>query len=189
MTAPKRRATYEDLCKVPDTMVAEIIDGELITNPRPASPHAHAASAMGADLNGLFHRPPGDRRGPGGWWILDEPELHLRDDIVVPDLAGWRRERMPVLPNVAFFTVVPDWACEVISPSTGVIDRTRKTRIYAREGLGHLWIVEPIVRTIEVYRLEAGRWIAVATHGGSEPARIEPFEDVELEIARWWLEG
>ena len=189
MGTPKRRATYDDLCKVPDTMVAEIIDGELVTHPRPALPHAHAESLIGSDLCSLFHRPPGDRKGPGGWWILFEPELHLGDDVIVPDLAGWRRERVPVLPNVAAFTVAPDWACEVVSPATGAIDRGRKMRIYAREGLSYLWIVEPLARTVEVYRLEAGRWMVAATFGGAEPARIEPFEQAELDLARRWLEA
>jgi Uma2 family endonuclease len=144
---------------------------------------------MGSDLIGAFHRPPGDPLGPGGWWLLHEPELHFGDDVVVPDQAGWRRARMPVLPNVAAFTDAPDWACEVISPTTGRIDRSRKMRIYAREAVGHLWIVDPVVRTIEVYRLEEGSWIVAGVHGGEAPVRIEPFQDVELAVARWWLES
>jgi len=184
----RRRATYEDLLKVPDTMVAEILDGELYATPRPASPHARAASIMGGDLTGPFDRSPGGPGGPGGWWILFEPELHLESDVVVPDLAGWRRDKMPVLPNVAAFTQAPDWACEVVSPSTAGADRVRKMRIYARENLGHLWLVDPISKTLEVYRLEPPRWIVVSTHSGSDRVRAEPFEAVELEIARWWLE-
>src|SRR5262245_41705129 len=112
--------------KVPDTMVAEIIDGELFISPRPASPHAYAASVIFGDAFGMFGRPPGDPAGSGGWWLLFEPELHLRDDVLVPDIAGWRRQRMPEVPNVAAFTQPPDWVCEVISPSTGTIDRARK---------------------------------------------------------------
>ena len=185
----RRPARYDDLLKVPDTKVAEIIDGELIVSPRPASPHAHAASVMGGDLIAAFHRPPGDPLRPGGWWLLNEPELHFGDDVIVPDQAGWRRARMPVLPNVAAFTEVPDWVCEVVSPSTGRIDRSRKMRIYARESVGHLWIVDPLLRTIEVYRLEDGRWVVAAVHGGEEPTRIEPFGEVELDVGRWWLAG
>ncbi|MGH7819713.1 MAG: Uma2 family endonuclease [Candidatus Binatia bacterium] len=189
MKPAKRAATYEDLCKVPEHLVAEIIDGELITSPRPASPHALAASGIGSDLWTRFNRPPGDPESPGGWWILHEPELHLGPDVIVPDLAGWRRERMPSLPNVAAFTLAPDWACEVVSPSTGWIDRGRKMRIYAREGVRHLWMVDPIARTVEVYRLEGDRWIVAATHGGAGPMRAEPFAEVELDVSRWWLEG
>ena len=188
MSAPKRRATYEDLMKVPDHLVAEIIDGELITTPRPASPHARAESVIGQDLS-PFDRRPGSPGAPGGWWVLDEPELHLGDDVVVPDLAAWRQERMPVIPNVAAFRLPPDWVCEVISPRTGRIDRSRKTRIYAREGIGHLWFVDPLARTLEVYQLEGGRWILASAHGGDETVRAEPFDAVDIHLGRWWLES
>ena len=184
---PKRRATYEDLMQVPDTKVAEIIDGELVVSPRPASPHAIASSVIGADLTGPFHRRPGDPSRPGGWWVLDEPEIHFGEDVLVPDLAGWRHTRMPGVPNVAFFTLAPDWVCEVVSPSTGRIDRTRKMRIYAREGVEHLWFVDPLARTLEVYRLEAGHWIVASVHGGNDVVRATPFEAVELALDRWWL--
>jgi Uma2 family endonuclease len=183
----KRRATYEDLREVPDTMVAELIDGELIATPRPASPHARAATALGADLFGPFDRPPGDPAGPGGWWLLFEPELHLAADVVVPDVAGWRRSRLPVLPDVAAFEIAPDWVCEVVSAATATVDRARKMHLYARERVGHLWIVDPVLRTLEVYRLEAGRWIVASTHGGGAAVRAEPFAAVELSLARWWL--
>ena len=185
----RRKATYEDLLKVPDTMVAEILDGELYATPRPASPHARAASGIGSDLWGSFDRPPNGPGQPGGWWILFEPEMHLGPDVVVPDVAGWRREKMPVLPNVAAFTQPPDWACEVVSPTTAAADRVRKMRIYAREEVGHLWLAEPLAKTLEVYRLENGRWVVVSTHTGGEHVRAEPFAAVELEISRWWLEG
>jgi len=185
--SPRRRATYDDLCRVPDHLVAEILDGELFASPRPASPHALAATVLGADLLGSFHRPPGDRGSPGGWWLLFEPELHLGEDVLVPDIAGWRREGMPVLPNVAAFRQAPQWVLEVVSPSTGRIDRVRKLPIYARERVDHVWLVEPLGRTLEIYRLEAGRWLLVATHGGDEIVRAEPFEAVELAMSRWWL--
>ncbi len=189
MVPVDRRATYEDLRQVPDTMVAEIIDGELYATPRPASPHALAASGIGIDLGGPFHRAPNGPEAPGGWWILDEPELHLGPDVLVPDLAGWRREKMPVLPNVAAFTQAPDWICEVVSPTTAGTDRVRKMRIYARESVGHVWIVDPLARTLEVYRLHNDQWLVASTHAGSERVHAEPFAAVELEIARWWLEG
>ena len=188
MAVRKRRATYEDLCKVPDTVVAEIIDGDLITSPRPASPHAHATSVLMGELGSRFNRPPGDPEGPGGWWLLFEPELHLGDDVLVPDIAGWRRSRLPVMRHVAAFTMPPDWVCETISPSTGWVDRGRKMRIYARERVQHLWIVDPIIRTLETYRLEGEHWIVASTHGGDEIVRAEPFDAIELRLARCWLE-
>jgi len=175
VTTARRRATYDDLIAVPDNLVAEIIDGELVTSPRPASPHALAATRIGTDLGGPFDRPPGGGL-PGGWWLLFEPELHLGEDVIVPDFAGWRRDRMPVLPNVVGFTQPPDWVCEVVSPRTGAIDRGRKMRIYARERVGHLWMVDPLARTLEIYRLEADRWIVASTHAASERVRPEPFE-------------
>ncbi len=187
MNTARRRATYEDLLQVPDILVAEIVDGELITSPRPASPHAYATSAIIQDL-GPFGRPPGGPGGPGGWWILFEPELHLGVDILVPDLAGWRRESMPALRNVAYFEQAPDWVCEVVSPTTARIDRVRKMPIYAREQVGHLWLVDPIMRTLEVYRLEGQRWVVASTHGGAESVRAEPFAALELDMSRWWLE-
>ncbi len=189
MKPARKPARYDELLEIPDTKVAEIIDGEIVVSPRPASPHAHAASGILADVHGAFHRPPGDRGNPGGWWILMEPELHFHDDVLVPDQAGWRRETMPTLPSVAAFTQAPDWVCEVVSPSTGRIDRSRKMRIYACEGIEYLWLVDPLLRTIEVYRLRDGEWIVSMVHGGDAPARIAPFEAVELEVARWWLES
>ena len=186
---PKRVATYADLLAVPDHLVAEILDGELVVSPRPALLHANASSFIGADLLGGFgHGPGGGAGSPGGWWILDEPELHFGQHVLVPDLAGWRRERMPKIPNVAFVELVPDWCCEVLSPSTARHDRLQKMRIYAREGVRHLWLVDPLARTLEVFRLEGERWLLLATHADDERVRAEPFEAAQLEIARWWIE-
>jgi len=180
-----KRATYEDLLQVPDPLVAEIVNGVLYTSPRPASPHAHAASGLGIDLGGPFHR---GRGGPGGWWILDEPELHLGEDVLVPDLAGWRRERMPSVPNVPYFELAPDWICEVVSPSTGRLDRTAKMPIYARAAVSHAWLVDPLQRTLEVYELVAERWTLLSTHAGDETVRTRPFEAVELDLRGLWLD-
>lgn len=185
----RRPATYEDLKKVPDNMVGEILDGELITTPRPASPHAHAASTIGIDVGGPFSRDPRGPSGPGGWWILDEPELHLHGDVVVPDLAGWRRERMPRLPNVAAFELPPDWVCEVLSPRTAVYDRRQKMSIYAREGVSFLWLVDPMARILEAYRRDGERWATEGAHAEADRVRVEPFGEVELDLSRWWLEG
>ena len=182
-TAARRRATYEDLCQVPDHKVAEILDGELFVTPRPALRHAHTSSGLGGQLWNPFE---GGRGGPGGWWILDEPELHFTDDILVPDLAGWRRERLPAVPQTAYMTLAPDWVCEVISPSTERIDRSRKMRIYAREGVMHLWLVDPIVRTLEVLRLDGARWVLLDTHSDTDIVRVEPFEAIEIELRTLW---
>ncbi len=187
MNTAQRQATYEDLLKVPDMLIAEILDGELMTFPRPTFPHAQVTSAVNQDL-GPFSRRPGGSSGPGGWWILFEPELHLGADIIVPDLAGWRRERMPVLVDEPYSTLAPDWVCEVVSPRTARVDRVRKMPIYAREGVGHLWLVHPGLRMLEVYRLEGQRWVVISSHGGAESVRAEPFEDMELDMSRWWLE-
>ncbi|MCI0582613.1 MAG: Uma2 family endonuclease [Chloroflexi bacterium] len=181
----KRRATYDDLLQVPPHRVAEIVDGDLNVSPRPASRHALASSRLGSDLGGPFDR---GRGGPGGWWILDEPELHLGDDVLVPDLAGWRRERLPVFPDTAAFTLAPDWVCEVVSPSTERLDRAKKMPVYARENVGHLWLVNPLARTLEVYCRAEGRWLLLATHEGATQVRAEPFDAVELDLAPLWGE-
>jgi len=187
MSTAKRRAVYEEFLKVPEWKVAEIIDGELIVTPRPATPHAHAGGAVHLDIGSAFGGPPGTPERPGGWWILFEPELHLADDVLVPDFAGWRRDRLPVLPAAAFVPQVPDWVCEVLSPSTGKIDRTRKMRIYAHEKIGHLWLVDPLARTLEVYRLEDGTWVVVDNFGDDDRVRAEPFAAIEVALERWWL--
>jgi Uma2 family endonuclease len=189
MSAAPRRATYDDLIAVPDHLVAEIVDGELFASPRPATPHTRAASAIGSDLFGGFDGPPGGAGHPGGWWILDEPELHLGQDVLVPDVAGWRIERMPSIPDVVGITVVPDWVCEIISPTTGRLDRTRKMPVYAREGVRHAWLVDPLARTVEVYRLEAGSWVVARALGGDVSEREEPFAERALEVGRWWMPG
>jgi len=182
----KRRATYEDLLRVPDTMVAEIVDGELVVSPRPATPHAFAATEMAADLLPVFHGTEA-RSGPGGWWILPEPELHFADDVLVPDLAAWRCGRMPTVPNTPAITLAPDWLCEIISPSSMRHDRIVKMRCYARQGVTWVWLVDPLARTLEDLHLEGDRWTVVASHAGDEVAQIEPFAAVDIRLARWWL--
>ncbi len=182
----KRRATYDDVLQVPAHRVAEIVDGDLHTSPRPASRHALAASALGSGLGPPFHH---GRGGPGGWWILFEPELHFGEDVLVPDLGGWRRERMPEFPDTAAFTLAPDWVCEVVSPSTERLDRAKKLPVYARESVPNLWLVNPGARTLEVYRLAEGRWLLLATHEGATRVRPEPFHAVELELGSLWGDG
>lgn len=185
----RRRATYEDVLRAPEHLVAEILDGELVTSPRPAGRQALATAVLTAEVVGPHHL---GRGGPGGWWILIEPEIHFgppgRVDVVVPDLAGWRRERMPRPPEGPFETLAPDWICEVLSPSTARYDRIRKLRMYAREGVGHAWLVDPLAKTVEVYRREGEHWLLLSSHEGSERMRAEPFDAVEIELSALWGE-
>ncbi len=169
--------------KVPDNMVAELIEGELYTSPRPAGAHTNAASALGFFLGPPFQF---GRGGPGGWWIFDEPELHFNHNVLVPDLGGWRRARMPDYPQNHVFSIVPDWVCEVLSPSSGRLDRMKKMPIYAREGVGHAWILDPLQQTLEAYELEPNGWHLIATYGENEVVRIAPFEGIEIELALLW---
>jgi Uma2 family endonuclease len=183
----KRRATYGDLLEVPGHLVAEIIHGTLVTQPRPAPPHARAASRLGVELGGPFDRGKG---GPGGWILLDEPELHLRGGhVLVPDLAGWRRERMPRLPlEAAAFELAPDWVCEVLSPSTAATDRADKVPIYATERVGHVWLIDPLVRTLEVHRLDGDTYRGVGVWRDAALVRAEPFDAIELELGSLWAD-
>ena len=180
---PKREATYADLEALPENLVGEIVDGELYAHPRPASPHARAASVLGGSLGSSFDWGDG---GPGGWLILYEPELHLRRDVVVPDFAGWRRERMPAMPEAPFFTLAPDWVCEVLSPSTERLDRGAKLRLYARERVEHVWLVNPVLRTLEVLRLDGPSYRIAETFEGDDDVRAEPFDAVPLALRALW---
>ena len=179
----RKPATYADLEALPANTVGELIAGELYVSPRPAGPHTVTASVLGMELGGPFHL---GRGGPGGWSLLDEPELHLGEDVLVPDLAGWRRERMPEPPRTAAFTLAPDWVCEVLSPSTAALDRSAKLGVYAREEVRHVWLVDPELRTLEVLRLEGGRYFLLGTHTGTAGVRAEPFEAWELALALLW---
>jgi Uma2 family endonuclease len=183
--AARKPATFEDVLSAPANRIAEIVDGELSLQPRPALPHAAASSGLGGELAGPFQR---GRGGPGGWLIVFEPELHLDADILVPDLAGWRRERLPALPNGPFVTLPPDWICEVVSPSTAALDRVRKPPIYARAGVRNVWLVDPLARTLEVLRLESGRWAIVSVHSEDDRVRAEPFDAIELELGVLWAD-
>jgi Uma2 family endonuclease len=181
----RKRANYADLFELLPHQVGEIIDGVLYAQPRPAIRHAKASSVLGGELEPTFGR---GRGGPGGWVILDEPELHLgaEPDILVPDLGGWRRERMPELPDTAFVTQPPDWVCEVLSPSTQKLDRSKKLPVYQRERVGHVWLVDPIARTLEIFRLDGESYRLVVTHADVERCRAEPFDAIELELGALW---
>jgi len=179
----KKRATYQDILDAPTHTVAEIINGELRVMPRPAPAHASVTSALGGELHAPFGR---GRGGPGGWTILDEPELHHAGDVIVPDLAGWRRERLPVLPSEAYFTLAPDWVCEALSRSTERSDRADKLPFYAAFGVQYVWLVSARNRTVEVMRLHEGKWLLLAIHQGDQRVRAEPFDAIELDLAVLW---
>ncbi|WP_394836840.1 Uma2 family endonuclease [Pendulispora rubella] len=186
MAAPAtKRATYADLEAVPSHYVAEIIRGTLHVHPRPSPKHARAGSMLGGVLSGPFDR---GIDGPGGWWILDEPELHLLqgEEVLVPDIAGWRVERMPELPETAYFSIPPDWVCEVLSPSTAAIDRVDKMPIYAEAGVDHAWLVDPILQTVEVFRREGSQRLLLRTFKGDRAIRAEPFEAIEIPLGALW---
>jgi Uma2 family endonuclease len=179
----QRQATYEDLLQVAPELVAEILAGHLVTHPRPGPKHAFAGSVLRGALVPPFH---GGRGGPGGWWILDEPELHLAADVLVPDIAGWRRGRLPQLPETAWFETAPDWVCEILSPSTARDDRVVKMPIYARAGVGHLWLLDPDLRTLEVYGLESKRWVLLESHGDEARVSGLPFGAIEINLRELW---
>ncbi len=177
------RATYQDVLDAPAHRVAEIVDGTLYTHPRPAMPHALASSALGTDLSSPFQF---GRGGPGGWWIIDEPELHLGEEILVPDLAGWRRERMPDYPETAYVSLAPDWVCEVLSISTRRHDLHEKRPVYAREGVGHLWLIDPADRTLEAFELHEGQWLLIASAKDDDPVSIRPFDAITFSLGDLW---
>ncbi len=176
---------YEQLCALPSNKVGEIVAGELYASPRPAGPHARVASRLGGKLGGPFDEGNG---GPGGWILLYEPELHLHGEVLVPDVAGWRRERMPFVEDTAAFELASDWVCEVLSPSTSTLDRTRKLPVYAREGVGHAWLLEPLQRTLEVFRRQGDQWVTVGSWEGDVSVRAEPFDGIELELGALWAD-
>ncbi|MCB9795736.1 MAG: Uma2 family endonuclease [Alphaproteobacteria bacterium] len=180
-----RPARYEDLFDLPENVIGEILGGELHVSPRPAPRHGHVSYWLGTDLGAPFGR---GRGGPGGWSIYFEPELHLGEDVLIPDLAGWRKERLPRLPETAWFETAPDWVCEVLSPSTAVVDRARKLPIYARAGVHWMWLVDPLARTVEVFDLSASPWGLLGIWEGAVSARLPPFDAIELDLGGIWPE-
>lgn len=175
--------TYEDILNLPDNVIGEIVDGELYTSPRPSPKHGAATTGIAGQVHGPFQA---GRGGPGGWWIIIEPELHLGNDILVPDLAGWKKSRLPELPDGAFFELAPDWVCEVLSPSNARLDRVKKVPKYAEYDVKNLWLVDPLARIVEVFKLENKRWSLLQTFADKDKMFAEPFELIEIDLSAVW---
>ena len=185
MNAVLNLSIYEQLMALPDHVTGEILNGELYAMPRPTGRHAGASSALGMRIGPPFRFGEG---GPGGWWIVDEPEVHFTRDVevAVPDLAGWRRERMPSIPEGHRFEIVPDWLCEILSPSTAKKDRAIKLPLYAHYGVAHVWMVDPVAQTLEAFELREGRWTLIATLKDDDRVAVAPFDAVEFSLADLW---
>lgn len=182
----KKIATYDDLCGLPDTMVGEIIDGEVIASPRPSRSHGHTASILGGEIVPPYFA---GRGGPGGWIIIDEPEIAFGDDIIVPDLAGWKKERFPAIEEHNWIEVIPDWVCEIVSPSSSRMDRVKKMGIYARHGCPYYWIIDPSGKTLEVFENNQGTWMVIGSYGGDDLVRALPFKEIAIDLRLLWLEN
>jgi Uma2 family endonuclease len=178
-----KQAIYQDIIDLPENMVGEIINGYLETHPRPAPKHAVASSSIGAELVAPFQK---GRGGPGGWWIIDEPECHLDPHVLVPDLAGWRKQKMPALPETAWFEMAPDWICEILSPSTTRLDRIVKMPIYAGLGVTHLWLIDPLLQTLEAYQLQDSHWLLIGSYSDDQAIAIAPFDEHTFSLSDLW---
>ena len=178
-----KNATYEDLCAIPENTTGEIIDGDLYAHPRPTRKHIYAASALDKRLGPYQF---GNGEGPGGWIILVEPEIGFDGNILVPDLAGWKDERYPDEEDANWISVAPDWVCEVLSPSTAQVDKIRKMPVYAQSAVGYVWLIDPAIKTLDAFRLEFGRWMLLGSHGEDDRIRMEPFEEIEINLGDLW---
>ena len=183
--AARPKTLYEKLEALPEGLNGEIIDGQLYTEPRPRPRHEIAASNLGAELIGPYSR---GRGGPGGWWIIDEPEVHFvrKTEVVVPDLAGWRRERLPAIPDDTHFEAIPDWVCEVLSPSTRSKDRELKMPLFARYGVPYVWLIDPTTYTLETYELRGAELIQSGTFGPASSPAPPPFSAAQFRLADLW---
>jgi Uma2 family endonuclease len=179
----KRLATYADLEAVSPNLVAEIIDGELMTHPRPSPRHGATAASLGDELTGPFQK---GRGGPGGWVFFFEPEVKFGRDILVPDICAFRRQRLPKLPNRNFLEIAPDWICEVLSGSTEKRDRTLKMRIYGRAEVGFLWLVDPRLQILEAFRNDGGRWTKIGDWNSADQVGAAPFDAISFSLADLW---
>lgn len=188
MSEPARKkAAYEDLYDVPDNMIGEIIDGELIVTPRPSRRHTLAASRLSAGLISFYDFGRGG--GPGGWIIIVEPEIQLGKHTMVPDLAGWKVERFPIKEDHNWISVVPDWICEILSPWTAGLDKAEKMPIYARHEVAHAWLLDPGHKTLDVYKLKSGGWYLAESYGErNRIVRAEPFSELVIDLTEIWLQ-
>lgn len=184
--AGKNKATYSDLYDLPENMTGEIIDGELIATLRPSRQHVFTTTALGTRVASSFQF--GEGGGPGGWIILIEPEIKLAEDVLVPDLVGWKEERFPFVEEHNSISAPPDWVCEVLSPSTLSIDKIKKMPVYARHAIRYLWLVDPIARTLDAFRLESGKWLLLDSFSENDKLCAEPFGEVEIDLGKLWLE-
>ena len=174
----KKPATYADLEAVPPHLVAEIIDGELVTHPRPSPRHGATAFSLSGTLTGPFQK---GRDGPGGWVFFVEPEVKFGGDILVPDIVGWRRERLKAYPETNYFTVIPDWVCEVLSGSTEKRDRT-----YGEAGIPHLWLIDPRLQILEAFENRNSRWMKLGDWNSDDVVSAPPFEALSFSLADLW---
>lgn len=180
----KRYATYEDLYTIPENAIGEIIEGDLYTHPRPARGHVWISSRLGHKIGPPYDFGDG---GPGGWVILDEPEIGLGGSILVPDLTGWRKERFPREEETNWISVAPDWVCEILSPSTVQVDLIRKMPIYAESDVKYAWIIDPALKTLNAFRNESGKWIPIGSFKVDEHVQVEPFHEIAINLADLWF--
>ncbi|MBF0226618.1 MAG: Uma2 family endonuclease [Desulfobacterales bacterium] len=180
-----KTANYEDLYKIPENMIGQIINGELITMPRPSLRHSNVVSSIGFEIGPPYKF---GRGGPGGWIILDEPEIKLGENIFVPDIAGWEKKRLPKFPKTNYISVPPDWICEVLSPCTEKTDRAMKMPIYAQFGISYFWIINPIEKILEVLKLSDNKWFILAIYAENDKVRAEPFQEIEIDLQNLWIE-
>lgn len=183
----QKKASYHDLLEIPENMTGEIVNGVLIATPRPSRNHVHVASALGIKIAPFYQF--GEAGGPGGWIIYDEPEIHFSpDNIIVPDLAGWKKQRLVTPAEEHRFFVCPDWVCEIHSPSTAQRDRIVKMRLFARYAVPYVWLIDPALKTLEVFRLESATWSRLDAFAGNEKVRAEPFQQIEIDLNVLWME-
>lgn len=182
----RKPSLYDQLVALPDGLTGEIINGQVRTQPRPAWPHALASSRLGSDIEGPYGR---GRGGPGGWWIINEPEIHfvLDAEVTVPDIAGWRRQRMPTPPEGHKIQVVPDWTCQIFSPSTKSTDREEKMPLYARYGVSFGWLIDPKARTLEAYKLVDGKWTPLGLFRDDDIVSVAPFDAISIHLIDLWV--
>lgn len=181
--SPSKRATYADIEAAPEHLVAEIIYGELMTHPRPSMRHGATATALQISIGAPFQYGKG---GPGGWIFVVECEFKFGDDLLVPDVAGWRVENFPGEPERNYFESAPDWVCEILSASTEKRDRTLKSQIYGEAGIPHMWLIDPRLQVLEAFELLNSRWSKIGNWNSDDDVRAAPFDALSFSLADLW---